>query len=144
MLPGRMSSLPPLEESGPTLNQPAVERIGKNTLFNLYSLLPEGLRRHAEGFVVPRKSQELGSRRLTNHSAVHLRTALTSACSVWQSQWLLLPQIGRERLKNCRQKHYLSLTTEDLRLGMGIRKLTMIGKIRLGNKPTETSNIREG
>lgn len=103
-----------------------------------------GLRRHAEVFVVPRKAQGLGSLGLTNHSGVQLRAALTSACSVWQSQWLLLLQTRRERSENCRQKHYLSLTTEDLRLEMGIRKLTMISKIRLGNKPTETSNIGEG
>lgn len=144
MLPGRMSSLPPLEESGPTLKQPAVEQVGKNTLFNLYSMLPKAFAGMQRCLWSPRKEQELGSQGLTNHSAVHLRAALTSACSVWQSQWLLLPQTERERSRNCRQKRYLFLTTEDLRLGKGIRKLTMISKIRLGNKPTETSNIREG
>lgn len=77
-----MSSLPPLEESGPTLKQPALERVGKSTLFNLCSLLPKafsGMQRYVWSL---RKEQELGRQGLTNHSAAHLRVALTSACSV--------------------------------------------------------------
>lgn len=84
MLPGRMSSLPPSEESGPTLKRPAIEQVRKSTLFIL-SQLPKAFAGMLSCLWSPRKEQELGSQGLTNHSGVHLRVALTSACSVWQT-----------------------------------------------------------
>lgn len=104
----------------------------------------KGLRRHAEVFVVSEERTRAWKPGTYNPQWCPPEGGTYISLFCLTDQWLLLPQTEQERSESCTQKCYLSLTTEDLRLGMGIRKLTMISKIRLDNKPTETSNSREG